>query len=119
MQRAHNGKRDQPRNGVAGRCYRRWEKLLRGRMSSYRIHLVGDRAIRGRHDFDAERDQNATQITYGLLDACPDACQSFDLWQGTWRVAVPRLVVPTTFDKLSAANQERVFNTEETIVFNE
>jgi len=88
-------------------------------MSSYRIYLVGDRAIRGRHDFDAERDQNATQITYGLLDACPDACQSFDLWQGTWRVAVPRLVVPTTFDKLSAANQERVFNTEETIVFNE
>ena len=85
-------------------------------MSSYRIYFVGAGAIHGRQDFDADGDQNAIEVAHVLLDACSDACQSFDLWQGTRRVAVPRLFEPTTFDELSAANQERVVHTEEMIV---
>ena len=81
-------------------------------MSSYRIYLVGAGAINGRQDFDADGDQNAIEVAHVLLDAC----QSFDLWQGTRRVGVPRLFEPTTFDELSAANQERVVHTEEMIV---
>ena len=82
-------------------------------MASYRIYFGGENIIRGRHDFDADGDQNAIQIAYALLDACSDDCRSFDLWQHTRRIPIPRMVQPTTFDELSAANQERVVETEE------
>jgi hypothetical protein len=88
-------------------------------MATYRIYFIGETVIRGRHDFDAENDQSAIQVAYVLLDACSDDCRSFDLWQDTRRVAVPRLYEPTTFDELSAANQERVVETEELIVQSE
>jgi hypothetical protein len=85
-------------------------------MPLYRIYFVGERIIRGRHDFDADDDQNAIQIAHALLDACSNDCQSFDLWQETRRIPIPRLVEPTTFDELSAANQERAIETVEQVV---
>lgn len=88
-------------------------------MASYRIYFVGERVIRGRHDFEADGDQNAIQIAYALLDAGSDDCRSFDLWQATRRIFLPRLVEPTTFDELSAASQQRVVETEEQIVHSE
>ena len=88
-------------------------------MASYRIYFFAERAIRGRHDFDADNDQAAIQVGYVLFDACSDDCRSFDLWQGPRRIAVPRLFVPKTFDELSAANQECVVDTEERIVRSE
>ena len=88
-------------------------------MPSYHIYIVGERIIRGRHDFEADDDQNAIQIAHVLLDACADDCQSFDLWQETRRIPIPRLVEPTTFDELSAANQQRAIETVEQIVQSE
>ena len=84
-------------------------------MTEYRIYFLRETAIRGRHDFDADDDQSAIQIAHVLLDACSDGCHSFDLWSGTRRVAVPRLLVPRTFDEVSAAHQECVLDTEEQI----
>jgi len=84
-------------------------------MASYRIYFVGERAILGRHDFDADNDRAAIQVAHVLFDACSDDCRSFDLWQGRRRIAVPRLFVPSTFEELSEATQERVLDTEERI----
>jgi hypothetical protein len=95
------------------------KKLSGATMPSYHIYIVGERIIRGRHDFEADDDQNAIQIAHALLDACSDECQSFDLWQGTRRIPIPRPVEPTTFDELSAANQQRAIETEERIVQSE
>ena len=80
-------------------------------MATYRIYFIGETVIRGRDDFEADNDQAAIQIAHALFDACSDNCRSFDLWQQICRVAVPRLFEPTTFDELSAANQERVIET--------
>lgn len=88
-------------------------------MASYRIYLFGEGAICGRHDFAAPSDQNAIEVALVLFDACADDCQSFDLWRGTKRIAIPRLVAPRSFDELSAANQELVVETEEGIVQSE
>jgi len=88
-------------------------------MASYRIYFVAERAIRGRHDFDADNDQAAIQIAHVLLDACSDDCRSFDLWEGRRRIAVPRLFVPSTFDELSEATQECILDTEERIAHSE
>ena len=85
-------------------------------MAEYRIYLVGPGLIQRRHDFQADNDQIAVQIAHILFDACSDDCESFDLWSGARRVAVPRLFQPKTFDDLSAANQECVIDTEERIV---
>lgn len=96
-----------------------YETIAGALMASYRIYFFGESVIRGRHDFDAENDQNAIQIAHVLFDACSDDCRHIDLWQGTRRVAVPRLFQPKTFDELSAANQECVVDTEERIVHSE
>lgn len=88
-------------------------------MASYRIYFFDETRIRGRHDFDADNDQSAIQIAHVLFDACSDDCRFIDLWQGTRRIAFPRLFVPTTFDGLSAANQECVVDTEERIAHSE
>lgn len=88
-------------------------------MATYRNYFIGETVIRGRHDFDAENDQNAIQIAYALLDACSDDCRSLDLWREARRVTVPRLYEPTTFDEMSAASQERVVESEDLIVQSE
>jgi hypothetical protein len=85
-------------------------------MVSYRIYFVGDRVICGRDDFLADCDESAIQIAHVLFDACADDCLSFDLWQGSRWIALPRLFVPKTFDELSAANQACTIETEERIV---
>lgn len=84
-------------------------------MTTYRIYFFGERAISGRHDFEADNDQGAIQLAYLLSDACGDECLSFDLWRGDRHIAVPRLFVPKTFEELAAAHQERVVDTEERI----
>jgi hypothetical protein len=82
-------------------------------LNTYRIYFFGDRAISGRHDFDAENDPTALQMAHALSDACPDSCQSFDLWRGERRV--PRTYRETSFAEMSAANQQAVIETEETL----
>ncbi|HWB48108.1 MAG TPA: hypothetical protein VG651_03285 [Stellaceae bacterium] len=88
-------------------------------MASYRIYFFGETMIHGRHDFDADDDQDAIQIASVLFDACSDDSRSFDLWSGTRRVVVPRPFVPRTFEELSAANQEIAVDTEERIAHSE
>ena len=83
-------------------------------MNSYRIYFFGDRAISGRHEFEAENDTTALQIAHALFDACSDRCQSFDLWQGERRVYVPRTYRELSFAELSAARYQEVIETEET-----
>lgn len=84
-------------------------------MAEYRIYLLRESAIRGRHEFEAASDQNAIQIAHVLFDACSDDCNSFDLWSGTRHVAIPRLFVAKTFDELSEVLQEHTLDTEERI----
>ena len=84
-------------------------------MNTYRIYFFGERAISGRHDFDADNDPTALQVAHALFDACSDRCQSFDLWQGDRRVYLPRLYRERSFAEMSAANQEAVIETEEMI----
>jgi hypothetical protein len=88
-------------------------------MAEYRIYFFGETVIRGRHDFEADNDQSAIEMAHVLFDSCSDDCRHIDLWQGTRRVAVPRLFQPKTFDELSAACQECVVDTEERIVHSE
>ena len=88
-------------------------------MAEYRIYFVSTTTICGRHDFSADNDQSAIQIAHLLFEACSDGCQSYDLWQGDRRVAIPRLFVPLTFNELSAAQQECAVDTEERIVRSE
>lgn len=88
-------------------------------MAEYRIYFIGESAIRGRYDFDADDDQAAIQIAHVLFDACSENCQSYDLWQQSRRVAVPRLFKPGTFDELAAVHQERAIEVEEGIINSE
>jgi len=84
-------------------------------VNSYRIYFFGDRAISGRHEFEAGNDTTALPIAHALFDACSDSCQSFDLWRGERRGYVPRTYLELSFAELSAACQQEVIETEETL----
>jgi hypothetical protein len=84
-------------------------------MATYRIYFFGEQKIVGRHDFEADSDTTARQMAQALFDACSDNCQSFDLWQVSKHISVPRLFRPLSFAELSAASQERVIQTKEQI----
>ena len=80
-------------------------------MKTYRIYFFGDRVINGRHD----NDTSGLQIAHALFDACSDNCQSFELWQGARMVYVPRTYRQMSFTEMSAAHQQAVIETEETL----
>ena len=56
-------------------------------MTPYRVYFVneGDRIEAG-HDFEAESDTVALVVADALCEACADACDRFELWQGVRRV---------------------------------
>jgi hypothetical protein len=81
-----------------------WEVTV----NTYRIYFFGDRAICGRHDFDAANDATAFQIAQALFDACSDSCQSFHLWQGERRLYVLRTYRETSFAEMSQQTNRRL-----------
>jgi hypothetical protein len=83
-------------------------------MATYRIYFFGTYEVVGRHEFDADSDIIAIPMAQALFDACSDICWSFDLWQGSRYVSVPRLLHKMSVVELSAASQERVIQKLET-----
>jgi hypothetical protein len=56
-------------------------------MTVYRIYFTTfNGRIVGRHDFAADDDATAARIGYVLFEACSDACQAFELWEGSRKV---------------------------------
>jgi hypothetical protein len=49
---------------------------------AYRIYFRQGHMVVGRDDFDIDSDASAVIVGRTLFDACSDACNSFDLWQG-------------------------------------
>jgi len=88
-------------------------------MATYRIYFFGVEEIIGRHDFEADNSPTAVHMAQALFDVCSDTCRSFDLWQGSKHISVPRLLRSLSFAELSAASQERVIQTEEQIAQSE
>ena len=56
-------------------------------MASYRVYFLNEGGrIEAGHDFDAESDAVALVVADALCEACADACDRFELWQGVRRV---------------------------------
>src|SRR5690348_204888 len=84
-------------------------------MITYRIFFRDeDGRIVGRDDFDAEDDAHARVIARVLLDACSDACVSFDLWEGTRIIVGKASAKPGTLtvEQVSARVQMSVLERE-------
>jgi hypothetical protein len=94
-------------------------------MAEYRLFFLGsDGAIEARQDFIAPDDGAAQQIMTVLADASSDVHHGVMLWQGTRRLfekhedAQPEYgtAQPVTAATLSADNQQRVLDCEETLL---
>ena len=89
-------------------------------MTSYRMYFRSDDkpgvAIRGRDDFEAHDDVEATRVARVLFDACSDGCQSFELWSGDRQIRAqqPHHSV-ASLDSLINAHQELALEREEVI----
>ena len=56
-------------------------------MASYRVYFLNEGGrIEAGHDFEAESDTVALVVADALCEACADACDRFELWQGVRRV---------------------------------
>ena len=88
-------------------------------MDAYRLYFKARGSIVARQDFAAEDDAAAQSIAAALFDACSDACQMIDLWQGTRHVPMDLPGRGAGLGGLSEAHQEMVVKTEEMIVRSE
>jgi hypothetical protein len=66
----------------------------------------------GRDEFDADADKAALLIARNLRDACSDVCETFELWQGTRRVAWPPNSAAISPEQINARTQEIVAERE-------
>jgi hypothetical protein len=56
-------------------------------VTPYRVYFVNEGGrIEAGHDFEAESDTVALVVADALCEACADACDRFELWQGVRRV---------------------------------
>ncbi|HWG79387.1 MAG TPA: hypothetical protein VN681_06410 [Stellaceae bacterium] len=56
-------------------------------MAPYRVYFLNEGGrIEAGHDFEAESDAVALVVADALCEACADACDRFELWQGVRRV---------------------------------
>lgn len=56
-------------------------------MAPYRVYFLNQGGrIEAGHDFEAESDAVALVVADALCEACADACDRFELWQGVRRV---------------------------------
>jgi hypothetical protein len=81
-------------------------------MPSYRTYFRGGGVIVGRDEFDADADKAALLIARNLRDACSDVCDTFELWQGTRRVAWPPNPAATIPEQINTRTQEVVAERE-------
>ena len=88
-------------------------------MAAYRLYFRARGLIVARQDFTAEDDRSAQRIAAALFNACSDRSDLIELWEGTRQIPVDLPGRSVGFDALSAAHQEVVVKTEETIVRSE
>jgi hypothetical protein len=56
-------------------------------LAPYRVYFLNEGGrIEAGHDFEAESDAVALVVADALCEACADACDRFELWQGVRRV---------------------------------
>ncbi len=84
-------------------------------MGSYRCFFRGrSGAIEGRDDFEANDDNEAAALAELLGDACSDICDTFEVWQGAIRLAIPP-GQPILVSEITALMQKSLVLREETI----
>jgi hypothetical protein len=82
-------------------------------VTPYRVYFVNEGGrIEAGHDFEAESDTVALVVADALCEACADACDRFELWQGVRRVE--KLPVRRDTEMLRGA-MEQVLKTARTI----
>lgn len=82
-------------------------------MKTYRLCFCRGRELVGRETFHAEDAMSARYIGAAIFDACSDCCDSYELWDGVYRIDVR---LPVTAAMLDGDRQTRTIETEEAIL---
>jgi hypothetical protein len=84
-------------------------------MGTYRVYFRDCTRIVGRHDFNANDDQEAVTIADVLCDACSDRCDAFEVWDGDRCVVGRTLPSPRAADVILGDVEEVIMQSGEAI----
>jgi hypothetical protein len=87
-------------------------------MAEYRLYLRDAFGILGRDEFEAGGDEEAGVLAALICEACSDACECYELWQGSRRVqgGRPTVAGPLMYASgITARMQESLIAREEAI----